>query len=56
MYSTDELTPQLLAHANATTQDLLLETLFTETHPLASYRHQLNFLNIIAPEIVFSIR
>ena len=44
------------AHANATTQDLLLETLFTETlHPLASYRHQLNFLNIIAPEMILAL-
>ncbi|OAT51071.1 uncharacterized DUF2314 family protein [Proteus hauseri ATCC 700826] len=55
-YSTDTLTPELLAHANATTQDILLETLFSDAlHPLASYHHQLNFLNIIAPEMVLAL-
>ncbi|NBN66299.1 DUF4026 domain-containing protein [Proteus sp. G2609] len=56
MYATDEMTPELLAHANATTQDILLETMFSDTlHPLASYRHQLNLLNIIAPEMILAL-
>lgn len=54
MYATDEMTPELLAHA--TTQDILLETMFSDTlHPLASYRHQLNLLNIIAPEMILAL-
>ncbi|KAA8995164.1 DUF4026 domain-containing protein [Affinibrenneria salicis] len=53
-FSTDPLSPELLARVNATGQDIVVECVFQQ-HPLVSYCYQLRLLQILAPDLLLGI-
>lgn len=53
-YSSDPLSPSLLARVNATEQDIYVECLFHH-EPLVSYRYQLKIMATLVPDLLLGI-
>lgn len=54
IHSTDPISPELLAQANAATQEVMVECIFGP-NPLEDYVHQLRLLSAVVPDFLLGI-